>query len=152
MVEERHASTSSLNYFLFMEKIIIQTQQERQVVDVTEKINETIAFTKVNQGLCHLFLPHSTAALTTVYLDEKKELDLLGAFEIMVARPSMTQGGAQDHTHVTSHLPNHVLASLLGSSLAIPIENGKLVLGDFQRVVLVELQGPEARTIMVACS
>ncbi len=102
-------------------------------------------------GLCHLFLTHTTAGLTTAYLNPESELDLIGAFDVPVPRFNEVQS-KHEHTHFISHLPDHIIASFLGASLAIPIKRGKLLLGDLQRVVLVELNGPKEREIIMHCS
>lgn len=132
-----------------MEKINITTTKDKEVVDITDKINEVLAKSKTKDGLCHLFLPHSTAGLTTALISPDSELDLIDAFDVAV--PHITnQIHKHEHSHIVSRLPDHIISSFLGTSLAIPFENGKLALGEFQAVVLVELNGPRKRTVMVS--
>lgn len=113
------------------------------MVDVTEEINDFLKSKGVEEGLCHLFLTHTTAALTAADLDPGTDLDMLDAFEAMIPNPPV--GGEYRHPHDPSHAPDHILSSLIGASLTLPIENGKLVLGTWQRVVLIEFDGPPAR-------
>ena len=127
-----------------MEKITIKTNKTREVMDITKEINALLERKSAKDGLCHLFLSHTTAAITTVHMDPALDVDLLGAYEVMI--PSRGEAG---HTHHAAHMPAHILASMIGSSLAIPVQGEKLALGDFQRVVLVELNGPRERTVIV---
>jgi len=56
-----------------------------------------------------------------------------------------------EHSHLAMHMPAHFIASFLGPSLVLPYEKGKLVLGEYQRVVLVELNGPDKREVLFGC-
>ena len=68
----------------------------------------------------------------------------LNAFEEII--PKL----AYKHPHDPSHMPEHILSTLIGASIAVPIENGELVLGTWQRVVLLEFSGPKSREIIVS--
>lgn len=129
-------------------KINITTTKGKEVVDITDKINKALTKSKARHGLCHLFLPHSTIGLTTAIISPEKELDLIDMFELPLQHV-INQRQKHEHSHVTSRLPDHIISSFLGTSLAIPVVNGKLALGEFQRVILVELNGPRKRTVML---
>ncbi len=124
-----------------MEEIVLKTSKEREVLDITPHIQEALKEKHIQEGICHLFLLHTSAALTTADLDEGTDLDMLDAFELVV--PSLRYR----HPHNPDHVKYHILASLIGPSLSLPIEKGELLLGPWQRVVLVELGGPRERTI-----
>lgn len=126
-----------------MEKIIVSTKKHKEIVDITELINEKLQELEVSNGLCSLFLTHTTAALTTADLDPGTDLDMLDAFEAMIPKLNYR------HPHDPSHVPDHIMSSLIGSSLVLPIKEGKLLLGTWQRVVLVELDGPRERQIIL---
>lgn len=130
-----------------MKKIVIKTTKSKEVADITPQINKLLEKHPAKDGMMHLFLRHSTAALTTAYLAEDLDLDMIGAFEIMLPHTLTETKG--HHTHRMDHLPAHVAASLLGPHLAVPIEGNKAQLGTFQSVVLVELNGPRKREIIV---
>lgn len=131
-----------------MEKIYVESKKNKEILDITDKVNEIIKESKKENGLCHLFLPHSTAGLTTSLIQPENGLDLIDAFDVML--PITTDGSNKHlHSHITSRLPDHVISSFLGISLVIPIENEKLALGEFQRIILVELNGPRKRTVVV---
>ena len=94
-------------------------------------------------GICNLLILHTTAALTTADLDPGTDLDMLDAFEAMVPKLRYR------HPHDPAHVPDHILSSLIGTSVALPFERGKMLLGTWQRVVLIELDGPREREIVL---
>jgi len=127
-----------------MSEIIIKTQKAKEVVDITDEINEKLKEKEFKEGLCHLFVAHTTAALTTADLDPGTDLDMLDAFQAMI--PKL----AYRHPHNPQHVPDHILSSLIGTSLIVPIKERRLVLGTWQRVVLIEFNGPRERKIIVS--
>lgn len=126
-----------------MVKLSINTRNKRQVLDITDTINSELEKQGFKDGVCHLFLTHTTAAITTADLDPGTDQDYLNAFENIVPKLNY------NHPHNPSHMPDHILSSLIGTSLSIPVENGQLVLGTWQRVVLIEFDGPRERTLTV---
>jgi len=127
-----------------MEKIIINTKKEKELVDITDKVNEIIKKNDFKEGAVTLFLTHTTAALTTIDEDPGIDLDLFDALEEMVPKLKYR------HPHNPSHVPSHILSSLIGTSLTILVEGGELILGTWQRVVLIELDGPKEREIYIS--
>lgn len=126
-----------------MFKILIKSKKNKQVIDITDLINQELGKQNFKEGLVNLFLTHTTAALTTADLDPGTDQDYLNAFE------SMTPKLNYKHPHDPSHMPDHILSSLIGTSITIPVENGKLVLGTWQRVVLIELDGLRERQVVL---
>ncbi len=130
-----------LPYHIYMIKhIIIKTKKHKEVIDITNLVNENLS---IKEGPCHIFALHTTTAVTTSDLDPGTDLDLLDAFINMVPKLPYR------HPHNPAHAPDHILSSLVKSSLTLPVENGKLVLGMWQRVVLIEFDGPRDREIVV---
>lgn len=127
-----------------MTTITINTQKKEQVIDVTDKIEEKIREFSVDSGICAVHLLHTTAALTTADLDPGTDKDFLEFLRSVV--PDITYR----HPHDPSHAPDHLLASVIGTSISLPFENRKLVLGTWQHVVLVELDGPRKRNITIS--
>jgi secondary thiamine-phosphate synthase enzyme len=126
-----------------MKTINVRTSKKKEVRDITASIENTLNEFE-GEGLCHLFLTHTTAALTTADLDPGTDLDMLDAFQEMVPRLNYR------HPHNPAHLPDHVLSSLIGTSLLVPVKQRKLILGTWQRIVLVELDGPRQREIVIS--
>jgi secondary thiamine-phosphate synthase enzyme len=126
-----------------MTVVEVSTAKKKEIVDLTDLCRKWLPNPKKADGVCHLFLLHTTAALTTADLDPGTDLDLLDAFDALV--PKLTYR----HPHDPTHTPDHVLSALLGTSLSIPVKNGEPVLGEWQKIVLVELDGPRNREIAI---
>ena len=127
-----------------MQRITIKTRKKREVLDITDTV-ETLLQKNHSQatGICNLFILHTTAALTTADLDPGTDLDMLDAFEAMI--PNLRYR----HPHNPAHVPDHILSALIGTSVALPFERGKIVLGIWQRIVLIELDGPRERELVL---
>jgi secondary thiamine-phosphate synthase enzyme len=125
------------------EVLRVRTTDRKQVVDLTDRIEAMIHKAKMQRGLCSLFVTHTTAALTTGEIGEGTEDDFLQVVEQVI--PSIHFR----HVHDPSHAWSHMASSILGPSLTIPISSGKLVLGTWQSVMLVELDGPRERNVHV---
>jgi secondary thiamine-phosphate synthase enzyme len=124
-------------------ELTISSTAHKQIVDITEAVNTLLGRAKLKSGLVSLFTTHTTCALTTADLDPGTDLDMLDAFEAII--PKL----AYRHPHDPGHVGDHILSSLIGTSLLIPFKNANMVLGTWQRVVLVELSGPRERKISV---
>lgn len=120
----------------------ISTKKKREVVDLTPLCENDIENEKLN-GAYHLFVLHTTAALTIADLDPGTDLDLLDAFDALVPKLNYR------HPHDPGHVPDHILSSLIGTSLLVPMRDGQPLLGEWQRIVLVEFDGPRRREIAV---
>ncbi len=127
-----------------MQKFSVQTRKSRQVIDITDKVNSLIGQQDFSVGLCSVFVVHTTAALTTADLDPGTDQDMLDAFTAMI--PALHYR----HPHNPEHTPDHILASLIGPSVTLPVDGGRLVLGTWQRVVLVEFDGPRERELILS--
>lgn len=123
-----------------MRHITIQSQKKKEIIDITKRIEDEIE----GEGVVNVFLTHTTCALTTADLDPGTDLDMLDAFEKLIPKIKYR------HPHDPSHAPDHILSSIIGTSLSLPHENGKLILGTWQRVVLIELYGPRERNIVLS--
>lgn len=123
--------------------IEIQTNLKKEVIDITDRINELIRKEDFKDGLINLFLMHTTAALTTADLDPGTDLDMLDAFSELIPKLNYR------HPHNPNHVPDHILSSLIGTSLILPVVNNKILLGTWQRVVLIEFDGPRSRKIHI---
>lgn len=121
----------------------VNTANLKEIVDLTERIQSVIQRAKMREGVCALFVAHTTAALTTGEIGEGTEQDLLEVAEQII--PSIRFR----HAHDPSHAWSHMAASILGPSLTLPIVDGRLALGTWQSVMLVELDGPRERSVYV---
>ncbi len=126
-----------------MIRLNVTTTALKQVVDLTDRIRVTLRESQVTNGLCMLFVTHTTAAVTTGEIGEGTEQDFLQIIEEMIPRIQFR------HAHDPSHAWSHMASSLLGPSLMIPVSDGQLILGTWQSVMLVELDGPREREVCV---
>jgi len=126
-----------------MNEIIIKTKQQKEIIDITEKVEEIIERQEKDEGLIYLFALHTTCALTTADLDPGAEEDFLTAFE------KITPKAKYIHPHNSEHFPDHFLSSLVGTHLLLPFKNKKLILGIWQRIILIEFNGPRERRIVI---
>ena len=118
----------------------LQTNAVVEVIDLSSRLNELAA--NAGDGLCVLFMKHMMAALTLASLEDEAPRDLKTALSALV--PQI------DWRHLPAeHGPAHILSAIIGATLTVPVEAGRLTLGRFQRVVLIELQGPGQREIDV---
>lgn len=124
-----------------MQRFSVKTRRKREVIDITEQVEKLIA---AKTGACSLFVLHTTAALTTADLDPGTDLDLLDAFEAMVPKLRYR------HPHNPAHVGDHILSALIGTSISLPVENGRLLLGTWQRVILLEFDGPRERELVLS--
>jgi secondary thiamine-phosphate synthase enzyme len=126
-----------------MERFFVKTKRQKEIVDLTDKVNFFLEKSKIKNGIVSLFVTHTTCCLTTADLDPGTDQDMLEAIEKIFPK------GNYRHPHNPSHVGDHIMSSIIGPSLAMPIENGKLVLGTWQRVILIELSGPREREIVL---
>jgi secondary thiamine-phosphate synthase enzyme len=119
----------------------VSTKNKREVVDLTERCRKEFPHAKTSDGICHLFLLHTTAALTIADLDPGTDLDFLDAFNALIPKLNYR------HPHDPAHVPDHILSALIGTSLTVPVKNGQILLGEWQRIVLIEFDGPRRRKI-----
>ncbi|MBV9482264.1 MAG: YjbQ family protein [Acidobacteria bacterium] len=129
-----------------MHRLAIQSRKKRDIVDITAVIEKALNHYNGRSGTCHISILHTTAALTTADLDPGTDLDMLDAFEEMIPKLHYR------HPHNPAHVPDHILSSLIGTSVAVAVDQGRLLLGTWQRIVLVELDGPRQRDVVVAFS
>ncbi|MGZ9146746.1 MAG: secondary thiamine-phosphate synthase enzyme YjbQ, partial [Nitrospira sp.] len=125
------------------EVLHITTTAAKEVVDLTDRLGAIVRKSKMREGLCALFVTHTTAALTTGEIGEGTEQDFLQVVEKMIPRIQF------QHAHNPAHAWSHMASSILGPSLTVPVSRGTLALGTWQSVMLVELDGPRERTVHV---
>ena len=126
-----------------MSALNIITNRSREIIDITDRIALVVRGSGLRQGLCHLFMQHTTAALTLAAQEPGVAMDMLDAFNRLTP--------VLEYNHQPSqHVPAHILSATIGASLIVPIRSGTLALGEFQKVVLVELDGPKDRQLEVS--
>lgn len=126
-----------------MNTIGIRTKAQDELVDITAEVRRLVRESGVRRGACLVYVPHTTAGVTiNESADPDVARDILEALTKMVPR----QGA---YRHVEGNAASHIRASLVGSSVTIPVEGGDLALGTWQGVFFCEFDGPRSRKVHV---
>jgi len=125
----------------------VETRDAKQCIDLTDRVRAVVKRAGVEAGLCHVMVLHSTAAVVVNEFDDPNiGKDLLSALDRAVPDHA---GWLHDRIDDNAHA--HIKATLLGPSELVPIVDGDLLLGTWQRILLFELDGPRRRRISVTC-
>ena len=123
--------------------ISVKTESPQQFLDITQQVRMVVRESGAKSGVCRVFVPHTTAAVTiNENADVNVRRDILNRLEAIA--PS---DGTYLHSEGNSHA--HIKASIVGSSVAVFIEAGQIVLGTWQSIFLCEFDGPRSRNVMV---
>lgn len=126
-----------------MKALEIKTRRQEELIDLTAEIQGIVAQSAVRDGLCVVFVPHTTAGITiNENADPDVKTDVLAA--LLQAIPD-----GLPYRHSEGNSPAHVKASLVGSSVTVIVEDGRLRLGTWQGIQLCEFDGPRTRKIWV---
>lgn len=134
---------------MYRKDLKVISKSEGDVIDMTEEVRRAVKESRIKEGLVHLFVQHSTAALTTieyepgVLADLKRALSVLAPDNIPYAHNTRWGDG---------NGRSHVKAALVGPSLTLPVGNGELLCGTWQQVVLLELDVNAGRTRSITCT
>ena len=124
--------------------ISVKTGARAEMIDITGRVQETLRQAGVKDGLCLVYIPHTTAGLTiNEGADPDVCRDILARLEFLVPRNA-------GYRHAEGNADSHIKTSLMGSSVAVLVEEGSLVLGTWQRIFLCEFDGPRTRRVFVA--
>jgi secondary thiamine-phosphate synthase enzyme len=127
-----------------MAEFQIRTTAKRQMIDLTTRVADIVAETQVDEGLCSVYVAHATAAIVVNENDDPNVcVDVLDLLDRLIP------AGVWRHDKVDGNAASHIQATILGPSETIPVRGGKLLLGTWQAVMLVELDGPRDRRIVV---
>ena len=126
-----------------MERIRVRTRSAQCLEDVTEQVADAVRRSGVEEGVCHLFVPHTTAGLViNENADPDVGRDLLEKLEALVPSDA-------PYHHLEGNAHAHIKSSLVGQSAAAPVAGGRLALGRWQGVFLAEFDGPREREVLV---
>ena len=126
-----------------MERIRLRTRSAQCLEDVTQQVNEAVRASGVEDGVCHLFVPHTTAGLViNENADPDVGRDLLEKLEALVPSDA-------PYHHYEGNAHAHIKSSLVGQSAAAPVATGRLALGRWQAVFFAEFDGPRERELLV---
>ena len=121
----------------------VKTRKRTEFVDITSDINQLIQKSGIDEGLCMIYVPHTTAAVTiNESADPSVKSDILMVLNKIIPWEA-------NYRHLEGNSPAHIKSTLVGSSELIAIENGQLVLGTWQGIFFCEFDGPRTRKVNV---
>ena len=127
-----------------MTEFTLKTSARNQFVEITDRVRETITASGVRTGLCVVYCPHTTAAIT---VNENADPDVVHDMLLYLSKAiPQHQGGFR---HAEGNSDSHIKASLVGPSVTLLVDGGDVVLGRWQGVFFCEFDGPRTRTVNV---
>lgn len=130
-----------------MVKLKLKTKERQELIDITDMVRNALSENKITNGICFLFCPHTTAALTiNSYLDPATATDLISEIDRLI--PTRT-----DFVHIfdtPSDAAGHIKASLIGGQITVIVENGELQMGRSQGLFFWEFDGPRDRQVYLS--
>ena len=126
-----------------MQKISVSTRRREELVDITSSVEEAVDKAGIVAGICTLYCPHTTAAITV-----NEGADPCVAEDMVVGLRRLIPSD-WDFSHMEGNSDAHLKACLMGPSETVIIDDGRLVLGTWQRIFFCEFDGPRKRTFFV---
>jgi secondary thiamine-phosphate synthase enzyme len=126
-----------------MQTLRIKTARRTQLLDVTQQVQRVVVASGVVRGVCHVYVPHTTAGvMINEHADPDVATDLEGVFDRLVPQ-------AGPYRHAEGNTDSHAKAVMVGASQVIFVEKGELALGTWQGIFLCEFDGPRERKVWV---
>jgi len=126
-----------------MHKIEVNTTEQVQFVDITDKIQSVVNSEKVNDGICLIYVPHTTAAVT---INENADPDVSTD---MIKEINKIVPFSDNYRHFEGNSSAHIKSSMIGASETVIVENGRLKLGRWQGIYFCEFDGPRRRKVWI---
>jgi len=121
----------------------VRTSRRTELKDVTAEIAKVVRDSGCASGVCHLYVPHTTAGvLINEGCDPDVARDMEAAFDRLIPRKG-------DYKHSEGNSDSHIKTALVGTSETVWIENGRLALGQWQKIFFAEFDGPRLREVLV---
>ncbi len=126
-----------------LKTIPVNTSNRTEMLDITAEIEQVVQENNLKEGLCIVFVPHTTAAVT---INENADPDVLAD---MLQELEKVIPFNDNYRHLEGNSAAHIKSSLIGSSISVIIEDGKLKLGTWQGIVFCEFDGPRTRDVWI---
>ncbi len=118
--------------------ISINSSKKQELIDITEQVNGLVKKSKIENGICNVFVTHATAA---IIINENHDPNICTDF-LNAINKAIPDNAGYLHDRIDGNAGAHIKAAILGPGETIPIENNKLKLGTWQSIMVVELDGP----------
>jgi len=129
-----------------IKRIQINSTRRCEMIDITPQVAEAVREAGIDEGLCTVYCPHTTGAVT---VNEGADPDVAADILARLERLAPPDAG---YRHAEGNSDAHIKAALVGPSVTIPVENGRPVLGTWQRIFFCEFDGPRQRTALIKIS
>ncbi len=124
--------------------IEINTSRRVEVIDITSDVQKEVEKSGVEDGIAVVYTPHTTTAIVINENEPGLKKDMIFVLDKLVPK-----GAGYMHDEIDNNADSHLRAMLLGNSVVVPITNGRLELGTWQRILFLELDGPRSRRVIV---
>jgi secondary thiamine-phosphate synthase enzyme len=124
-------------------KLTLRTSRRTELQNVTAEVEKVVGESGCTNGVCHLYVPHTTAG---VLINEGYDPDVARDLEVALDRLVPHQG---DYLHAEGNSDSHIKTALVGSSQSVWIENRRLLLGRWQVIFFAEFDGPRRRELLI---
>lgn len=125
-------------------EITVQTKSRKELVDITSDVEKSVDGSGVKQGMCLVYLPHSTAAIVVNEHEDGLIQDIL-----KIAEKLFPENTGWLHDRIDDNAHAHLASTILGSSKAFPVKDGQLIRGRWQNIFLLELDGSRSRSVII---
>lgn len=126
-----------------MDKIPVKTHSRAEFIDITVEVSRIVQKSGAKEGVCYVYIPHTTAAVTiNENADPSVQRDIISELNKIVPWDG-------HYSHTEGNSAAHIKSTLVGSSVSIPISDGKLALGTWQGIYFCEFDGPRNREVFV---
>ena len=123
-------------------KFSVSTSTRTEFVDITSLVQKEVAGSAIHDGVCHIYNPHTTAGLTiNEGADPAVKDDIVAVLKRVIPHD-------YPYKHMEGNSQAHIMASLMGSSVTVFVEDGRLVLGTWQKIFFCEFDGPRSRKVI----
>jgi secondary thiamine-phosphate synthase enzyme len=121
----------------------VKSRTRTELIDITSKIQDMVMSAGIDQGLCMLYVPHTTAAIT---INESADPSVKDDILMIINKIIPWEAG---YRHLEGNSPAHIKSTIVGASELIAIDNNRLVLGTWQGIFFCEFDGPRTRKVQV---
>jgi len=124
---------------VYQDEFEISSSRRTETIDITHEVEEIVKKSKVKNGICQIFLPHATAGIVL----EEAESGLMRDIEEDVKK-RFPEGGGYQHDRIDDNADSHLASGFIGQSRIVPVKDGRMVRGTWQRPLVLELDGPRS--------
>lgn len=124
---------------VYQDEFEISTSRRIQAIDITDKVEKVVEKSGLKNGICQIFVPHATAGIILEEAESGLMRDIENKIESM-----FPEGAGYEHDRIDDNANSHLASGFIGQSRILPIKDGKIVRGTWQKPLLLEFDGPRS--------